>query len=401
MRDRRSPGRFPSLRSKVSSRTRTSGRRASAIQVYGVDDRFWAFHGLEAARYRDAGAQRGARQRGAGGRAGRGGRLRRSSMRVEKPSDVPISSLHGRRDDIGRTLRLRIERGCCRRTRSGEFSFRPQQGRARSVFVSLERLQRELEQPGPRQHDCCWRRWPARRTAPAAADRAAGRPLRRPCAMRHLPRRPRAARSCRFERTDAGSAVESAAGLINDDTAAAVGGVGRRHVSGCGWSRCSPILTYALRERQIRLTPYSLVTARALDAVSEVAALIERRLSGRGRSRAGSDGRRWGRGRRCWGRGRRRSERGRRRSADRAERAGRPRISGPSRGRDARRSSTTSGRTRAGSTTRETDVLQVADGGAGRGARGRSTATWPPTIPGSRRPTTSRSGIRLSRSTWG
>ena len=122
-----------------------SGRRASAIQVYGVDDRFWAFHGQAGdietpARNRVLVSEGLANELAA--------EVDQALLvRVEKPSDVPISSLHGRRSDIGRTLRLQIAR-VLPPDALGEFSFRPQQGRARSVFVSLTRLQRELEQAG-------------------------------------------------------------------------------------------------------------------------------------------------------------------------------------------------------------------------------------------------------------
>ena len=50
-----------------------SGRRASRVQVYAIDDRFWKFHGV--AQRGVTGAQRGPRQRGACRRAG--GRCRR------------------------------------------------------------------------------------------------------------------------------------------------------------------------------------------------------------------------------------------------------------------------------------------------------------------------------------
>ena len=123
----------------------SSGRRASGVQVYGVDERFWAFHGLDAEAFalgRNAAFVSG----------GLAGELEAAPddallVRVEKPSAVPLSSLHGRRDDVGRTLRLGIER-VLDAAELGEFSFRPQQGLARSVFVPLGRLQGELEQEG-------------------------------------------------------------------------------------------------------------------------------------------------------------------------------------------------------------------------------------------------------------
>ena len=65
-------------------------------------------------------------------------------VRVQKPSAIPVSSLHGRRDDLGSTMRLGI-REVLAPADLGEFSFRPQQGFSRAVFVNLERMQRDLE----------------------------------------------------------------------------------------------------------------------------------------------------------------------------------------------------------------------------------------------------------------
>ena len=120
----------------------TSGRRASRVQVYGVDDRFWRFHQLtpppaadaraaflSAALARDLGARRGDT----------------ILTRIERPSAVPIESVHGRKDDLGRTLRLTV-RDVLAPSALGEFSLRPQQGDVRAIFVSLRQLQDEVEQ---------------------------------------------------------------------------------------------------------------------------------------------------------------------------------------------------------------------------------------------------------------
>ena len=122
-----------------------SGRRASGVQVYGVDDRFWDFHEQNA----ESLTLERNRVFVSEGLASELGVTVDDSVlvRVELPSAIPISSLHGRRDDLGRTLRLGIERVLPPEA-EGEFSFRPQQGRARSVFVSLTRLQQALEQEG-------------------------------------------------------------------------------------------------------------------------------------------------------------------------------------------------------------------------------------------------------------
>ncbi len=234
-----------------------SGRRASAIQVYGVDDRFWAFHGQA------GGIETPARNEvlvSEGLASELAAEVDQALLvRVEKPSDVPISSLHGRRDDIGRTLRLRIAR-VLPPDALGEFSFRPQQGRARSVFVSLTRLQRELEQAGR-----------VNTVLLGIADGAASADARLAAAeaavrdataladlgLRVVPLETRRA-----------LAVESAAGLISDDTAAAVAATAAEL-----GLREQPILTYLANRIRLRdrVIPYSLITALDLGAVTAAA----------------------------------------------------------------------------------------------------------------------------------
>jgi ABC-type antimicrobial peptide transport system permease subunit len=72
-------------------------------------------------------------------------------LRIPKPSSIPLESLHGRRDDAIRTIRLTV--GQPERPATGvrdlpSFSLRPQQGDVRAVYVPLARLQRDLNQPG-------------------------------------------------------------------------------------------------------------------------------------------------------------------------------------------------------------------------------------------------------------
>ena len=66
-------------------------------------------------------------------------------LRIEKPSAIPIESLHSRKEDLGSTLRLTV-----RQTLSGdalgEFSVQPQQGSVRAVFVPLDLLQKAMDQ---------------------------------------------------------------------------------------------------------------------------------------------------------------------------------------------------------------------------------------------------------------
>ncbi len=120
-----------------------SGRRASGVKVYGVDDRFWKFHGREDKTPGDREARLSqdlARELGSEAGAS-------ILLRIEKPSAIPAGSLHGRKDELGRTIRLSALETLSA-YELGEFSVRPQQGTVRAVFVSLSRLQKEIEQTG-------------------------------------------------------------------------------------------------------------------------------------------------------------------------------------------------------------------------------------------------------------
>ena len=121
-----------------------SGRRAGAVRVYGVDDRFWRFHGvadvsgpealdafLSPALAEELDAQSNST----------------ILVRVQRPIDVPLESLHGRKDDVGRTMRLDVRR-IIPRDSLGEFALDAQQGEVRAVFVPLPVLQQEIERVG-------------------------------------------------------------------------------------------------------------------------------------------------------------------------------------------------------------------------------------------------------------
>jgi ABC-type antimicrobial peptide transport system permease subunit len=122
----------------------TSRRVASAIKVYGVDERFWKFHKLEGAeppRNREVFVSEPlARELGANA----GDPL---VVRVQKPSDIPAESLHSKKEDLGSTLRLTVSKTLAADA-LGEFAIQPQQNAARAVFVPLQLLQKEISQPG-------------------------------------------------------------------------------------------------------------------------------------------------------------------------------------------------------------------------------------------------------------
>ena len=116
-----------------------SGRRAANVQVYGIDERYWKFQGepgdaprgrevlLSAALARELGARQGDS----------------ILLRTPKPSAIPLESLHGRKENVGQTIRLTMRAVAAR-----EFSLRPQQGDVRAVYVPLARLQRDFTEPG-------------------------------------------------------------------------------------------------------------------------------------------------------------------------------------------------------------------------------------------------------------
>ena len=123
-----------------------SGLRSSRVQVYGIDERFRAFHDLDPSfPAPPSGRDAVLTKRLA---------LELNStpgdtilLRVEQPYEVPGEFLHGRRGQKGRTLRLRASEGLPS-FRTKDFALYPQQGAVRALFVPLQRLQRDLDQEG-------------------------------------------------------------------------------------------------------------------------------------------------------------------------------------------------------------------------------------------------------------
>jgi hypothetical protein len=121
----------------------SSGRRKTRVEVWGVDEHFWRLNGFapKALSARDALTSHALAEEL---------RLRPGDavqLTVEKPSAVPSESLHGRKEDSGRTTRLTF-RGALPSEELGEFSLHPQQGAVHALFVPLSRLQRDLDQAG-------------------------------------------------------------------------------------------------------------------------------------------------------------------------------------------------------------------------------------------------------------
>ena len=222
-----------------------SGSRAGGIQVYGVDARFWEFHGLEPGdRVPEAGevlvSEGLARELGLS-------TDETLLVRVQKPSSIPVSSLHGRRDDLGQTMRLRVQ-AVLGPDELGAFSFRPQQGVARAVFVQLGRMQRELELEAHANTLLLGGSLP--KDAPASVE-VIETALRATTRLGDL--------GLRVRELDPQGVlvVESVAGLLDDDTVTAA----RAAALDAGMPDQS-VLTYLANEIRMgeRVTPYSLVT---------------------------------------------------------------------------------------------------------------------------------------------
>ena len=121
----------------------TSKRVASKINVYGVDDRFWKFNqsthtapdGRNVFVSPDLARELGSAV---------GDSI---LVQVQKPSAIPLESLHSKKEDAGKTLRATIAE-VLPGDALGQFSIQPQQAGVRAIFVSLKLLQREIEQPG-------------------------------------------------------------------------------------------------------------------------------------------------------------------------------------------------------------------------------------------------------------
>jgi ABC-type lipoprotein release transport system permease subunit len=120
-----------------------TGARRADVQVFGVDERFWSFHGAKDPEIRAREAlltsslaeELGAVEGDA------------VLLRVEKSSEVARGSLHGSKEDVGRTIRLSVRSGL-EATGLPEFSIYPRQESVPALFVTLARLQRDLEQEG-------------------------------------------------------------------------------------------------------------------------------------------------------------------------------------------------------------------------------------------------------------
>jgi ABC-type lipoprotein release transport system permease subunit len=238
----------PMLALQGSVRHDPSGRRASGVRVYGVDARFFAFHGVRDAAPSGSDAWLSpdlARELG----VAEGDAL---VVRVPRPTDVPADTLFGAKDGAGRSMRLRA-RGALPADAMGEFALDAQQGPVRAVFVPLARLQRDLAIPGR-----------VNTILAAAGDRDASG------AASIAPSIDAADLGLRVETTGAPPAVlvESTAGVLPD---AVVRGV--QTIAAERQMDATVVLTWLATSLAVRdrATPYSLVTAIGPGAAGDAA----------------------------------------------------------------------------------------------------------------------------------
>jgi len=219
-----------------------SGKRAAGVALYGVDSRFWKFHGKADAALanRDA-ALSPALAAELGAQAGD-----TLLLRIEKPSDIPAESLFGRKEETAPTIRLNLK-SVLPPEQMGEFSLQPKQTAVRAIFVPLARVQREAGAPGRVNVLLTG----ATATPPDAI-------LRESFALEDLGIRLRA-----LEDRDA-IQFDTASGIIDDKLADAV-----RQVAGEAGLSALPFFTYMATGITAggRLLPYSLIAATDLAAI--------------------------------------------------------------------------------------------------------------------------------------
>jgi ABC-type lipoprotein release transport system permease subunit len=225
-----------------------SGRRASRVAVYGVDDRFWRFHqvaGIRGPDGRDAFLSR-ALAADIGASAGSD-----IVVRLERPSSIPIESLHGRRDNVGRSIRLKVQSIVAPES-LGDFSLQPSQGSVRAVFVPMKRLQQDLEMVNRVNAVLVSGQFPVR-------PHGLQNDIRRAFALEDV------GLSLRVVAASGAIAVESAAGLLDGPRVQAVEAAAAEQSV-----QTQPIFTYLANTIRSgnRQVPYSLVTALDMKTVA-------------------------------------------------------------------------------------------------------------------------------------
>jgi putative ABC transport system permease protein len=237
-----------------------SKRAAGKVMVYGIDERFGRFHGVDgfevsgrealisAALAAEVGAKSGDTM----------------TLRVAKPSDIPLSTLQGRRETTGERIRVTVAR-VLDEASLGEFSLSPAQGPVFAIYVPIGRLQRDLGL-GDRANTILMSLNDATEIDPAKLIRELVAPV---ASLDDLGLRTRTVASRRSpgEPASAVTIVETRAGLLTDDLVATVEDLAARDKR-----MAVPALTYVANSIRIgdRAIPYSTVSAVDLDAYNRL-----------------------------------------------------------------------------------------------------------------------------------
>ena len=239
----------PLIASEALVTAQVSGRRAGRVLVYGVDERFWRFHGVDPPSIGERDALVSPALAAETGLAVGDAAL----VRLAMPSAIPLESLHSDKDAVGRSLRVTVSRVLTNAPLSG-FSLQPRQGEIRAIFVPLLRLQTELEVPG-RTNTLLVARVPS--TPGTVADLELQ--LRDQAALTDV--------GLKLEPLPARHAlsVEADAGLINAEHVKSV-----TEALDTTLIDSTPVLTYVANEMRTgqRAVPYSLVTAIDLKTIA-------------------------------------------------------------------------------------------------------------------------------------
>ena len=222
-----------------------NGRRASGVQVYGADSRFFEFHGVDGGVPALAGRDAFVNSTLAQELSAKVGDA--ILVTVTKPATIPGDSLHGRKENRGLTLRLST-RFVLPAEEMGDFSTRPSQGDIRTVFLPLSLLQNELGQAGKVNTVLVTERPPRNNHRRQLLEGI----LKQAVQLEDLELKVRALTARHA------LSVESDSALLPDNAANA----GRESATNLGMA-ASPVLTYLANSIRLgqREIPYSLVTA--------------------------------------------------------------------------------------------------------------------------------------------
>ena len=216
-----------------------SKRAAGRVMVYGIDERFGRFHGVEGLTVegRDA-LISPALASELGATDGDG-----VTLRIAKPTDIPLSTLQGRKDITGERIRLTVKR-VLDRASLAEFSLSPSQGPVLAVYVPMSRLQRDLSL-GDRVNTLL-----VKGVGAGGIDDFLNGDLANAVTLDDLGLRTRV--------TATETIVESRAGFITDALANRVAEIARREARSI-----APVLTYVANSIRIgnRDIPYSTISA--------------------------------------------------------------------------------------------------------------------------------------------